>query len=660
MLILDQLNKADRQLRLLAWVIAAGLLLLLAGAWWVQVVRAGHYADSQHNQSYRSVRVPAPRGNIYDRHGQPLAENRPSYNVSLYLEDRALRQAVQAEYRNRRAAVLAAAGPAKKRLKLDEQRALGRAARFHVVSNVVAQLGANLEQSLSLNEKRFHQHYEQRLALPMPVATGLTAAEIARFQERALHLPGVDMEVQPTRIYPHGEVAAHVLGYLMRSEESAEDEISFYNYRLPDFRGVSGLEWSMESKLRGRAGAESVLVNNLGFRQSKTVWSPVEAGQNVTLTIDVEIQRKTERALAQAQGADTRGAAVVLDCRTGDILALASAPAFNPGDFIPRVGTNEWARYSDETLTPLLNKAVYGGYPPGSIFKIVVALAAYDAGMLNPTNLFRVEPDPQNPAKGCYFVGQRKIKDTADAGDYDFKRAFIKSSNSYFADHGLRAGPDRILALSQRFHFGERTGIPLGQDSKALLPTREWQVQNRGGWSPGDTANLSIGQGDLLVTPLQAAVAIAAVANGGKVLWPRLVSHVAGPDELVRPDAGAAAPRVRDELPVSRRALELVRAAMLADVEDPAGTGTRARVDGFRVCGKTGTAEVWKGKDKHYVVWFASFAPFDNPRYAVVVMVDHGASGGATCAPVAAKIYQALKEREKSAATPKRDALAAN
>ncbi len=660
MLILDQLNKADRHLRLLAWAIAAGLLVLLAGAWWVQVVRAGHYADSQHNQSYRSVRVPAPRGNIFDRNGVPLAENRPSYNVSLYLEDRTLRQAIQAEYRQRRTAALAAA-PGQKRLTNEQQRVIGRAARFHVVSNVVAQLGANLEQSYALNEKRFHQHYEQRLALPMPVAAGLGAAEIARFQERAFNLPGVDMEVQPMRIYPQGTVASHVLGYLIRSEDSAEDEISFYNYRLPAYRGMSGIEAALESGLRGRAGAKSVLVNNLGYRQSETIWSPVEAGDNVTLTIDWEIQRETELALGSAQGKDTRGAAVVLDCRTGDILALASAPAFDPNHFIPRVGSNDWARYNDEDYTPMLNKAIYGGYPPGSIFKIVVALAAYDAGVLNPTNLFRVEVDPQNPPKGCYHIGARKLKDTADAGDYDFKRAFIKSSNSYFADHGLRAGSDRILALAQRFHFGERTGIPLGQDSKALLPTREWQAQNRSGWSPGDTANLSIGQGDLLVTPLQAAVAIAAVANGGKVLWPRLVKHVAGHDELVRPDAGIATPRVRDELPVSRRALEIVRAAMLADVEDPEGTGTRARVDGFRVCGKTGTAEVWKGNRKdHYVVWFASYAPFENPRYAVVVMVDHGSSGGSTCAPVAGKIYKALKLREQRAGKSGRDVLASN
>ncbi len=657
MLIFDQLNKADRHLRMLSWVVAAGLVVLLAGLWWVQIIRSRHYVEDQRNQSYRTVRVPSPRGRILDRHGVALAENRPAYNVSLYLEDHVLRAAIQKEYRQQRGAALAAAAAAKRKVTQAELRGIGRASRYLVVSNVVAQLGAHLQQSLLINEQQFHQHYEQRLALPMTVLTNLDVAQVARLQERSLNLPGVDMEIQPTRTYPMGHRAAHVLGYLTRSEASADDELSFYNYRLPDYRGMSGIESSLEGSLRGKAGATMVRVNNLGFRESEMIESSVEAGHDVTLTIDSEIQKAAEQALQNApggRGTNTRGAAVVMDCRTGEILALVSSPVFDPNRFIPRIQPPVWTQYNDEELTPMLNRAIYGGYPPGSIFKIIVALAAYDAGVLNPTNIYRSE--------GRYLLGRRSIGDTAPAGDYDFKRAFIKSSNSYFIDHGLRAGPERILSLSQRFHLGERTGIPLGQDSRALLPTREWQAQNRRTWGPGDTANLSIGQGDLLVTPLQMAAAVAAVANGGKLLWPRLVNRIVGPDELLQADARAVpAPRIRDEIPVSRKALEIVRAAMLADVEDGEGTGTKARVEGFRVCGKTGTAQVMKGnRMDHYVVWFAAYAPFEDPRYSVIVMVDHGSSGGGTCAPVAGRIFTALQAWEQRMGAPRRDALASN
>ena len=633
MLVVDQLKKNDPQLRVVAWVVVSGLFVLLAGLWYVQVVSSGRYQENQKNQSFRTVRLPALRGKILDRNGAELAENQPSYNLSLYLEDHALRAQIQKQFQTTKAG---------RKLTRAASSELGRATRYLVVSNAVQELSRLLQQPITLEEARFQTHYEQSLALPLPVVKGLNALQIARFQENSSNPPGLDLEIQPLRVYPRGAAAAHVIGYLKRNEDSAEEEDAFFNYRLPDYTGISGIEAMFNEQLRGRAGAKSVLVNNLGYRQSENVWTPVEAGQNVFLTIDLAVQKAADQALAEVRTrhARTLGAAVVLDVRNGDVLALASSPTFDPNQYIRGLTHPEWAVLSDPEQRPLLNRAVYGGFPPGSIFKMVVGLAALEAGF-NPTNVFR--------SPGYAMVGNRHIADTAPAGDYDFRRAFKLSSNTYFIDCGLGTGVDKILAMGQRLHFGERTGVPLRQDSPAILPTREWQRENMTAWRDGDTANLCIGQGEVLVTPLQVAVMTAAVANGGKVLWPRLVEKVQAQELVETAVVKAASPaQVRDELPVSARTLEIMRAAMLADVEDNDGTGRSAAVPGFRVCGKTGTAQLMKGRVVvDHVTWFASFAPYENPRYAVVVMVESGSSGGGTCAPAARKIYEALQKREK-------------
>lgn len=690
MLIFDQLNKADRHLRLLSWCVALGLGILLGGLWWVQVVRSRQYVENQRNQSSRTVRVPGPRGKILDRNGVALAENVPVYNISLYLHDRGWREMGWKQYVQARETVLGQAASSTRppswlarflawtglrplpkptrSLTVAQRNELLRHSRYLATSNLVHQLGFALGQTIVTNEARFraefHEHYEQRRALPMPILSGLNSNQIARFLEQGTRLPGLDMEIQPKRVYPQGSLAAHVVGYLRRSEESSEDELAFYNYRLPDYRGVSGIEYSQDEVLHGKAGAKSMLVNNLGYVQSETVWSAVEAGQNVTLTIDAEIQRAAENALANAAVASPRrGAIVVMDVRTGEVIALASAPGFDPGRFVPYISPADYAVYNDEESTPLLHKAIYGGYPPGSTFKTIVAMAGLEAGTLDPDEIVHVALDRENAPKGCIYVGARKIKDTADAGDYNFKRAFIKSSNAYFITNALRIGPEPIVGLAERFHFGERTGIPLGQDSKGILPTAAWVRKNRGPWRDGDTANFAIGQGELLVTPLQMAVAMAAIANGGRVLTPQLVMSVRGQDDLVDPSERASLrPIIRDQLPVSARTLRIIHEAMLADTEDGRdGSGWRARVEGFRVCGKTGTAERWIGNRKdHYDVWFSAFAPFEDPKYAVVVMVEHGSSGGTTCAPIAGRVFTALRDREARPLKPKKNALASN
>lgn len=643
MLIIDQLRKDDARLRTLAILVLSGVVILAAGLWRLQVMAAQRYARSEEAQSVRLVRVPAVRGKVLDRNGTALAENRPSYDVNLYLEE--LRPLFTFEYTNRLIPAFRAARPGV-RLTTEQRRQLQENARLNVYSNTVLAVANALHMPLPVSAERFQRHYRQDLALPLPVVENLTSPQMALFFERCLGLAGVDLEVQTVRTYPMGRLAAHLLGHLQRADEADNDpDPLVFRYRLRDYRGVAGVEGKFDEALRGRAGVKALRVNSQGYRHEVSILQPTEPGLNVRLTLDATLQSATERALARVAGPTTRGAAVVMDVRSGDLLALVSAPAFDPNEFLGGMSPEEYARLNDEKLRPQFNRAVSGAYPPGSIFKIVVALAALEAGVLDPSAIHTYH--------GYWSMGPRStpIDDTAPPGDYDFKRAFKRSSNAYFIDHGLKTGRSRIVAMGQQFGLGRATGLPIGPEPRGFLPDDAYLARlrlARDPWTEGNTAHLSIGQGPLTVTPVQMAVMTAAVANGGRVLEPRLVRAIETAEGEVVTDF---APRVVSELQVDDRHLAALRGVMLADVEEPEGTGREAAVEGLRVCGKTGTAEVKRGRilvDK--VTWFVAFAPYEAPRYAVVVVVESGGSGGRTSAPVAQQIFRALRERESGPA----------
>jgi len=632
MIILDQFRAKNLPLRVLSAGVLAGLLMLLIGLWNVQVVTAKRYKASQVSQSFRTVRTPAIRGQIHDINGLALADNRPSYDINLYLEE--LRPYFQKAY---------AQAKRGKRLTLPQRLALGREVRYLVVSNLVMSVTRHLEKPHELDPLQFRRHYNERLALPMPVLSDISDKQVALFMERAAHLPGCDLEARPIRIYPHDTLAAHVLGYLRR-DDRYDEEGGPYHYRLPDYSGIIGIERTRDDELRGTPGIKSVLVNSLGYRQSESVWAPPDPGYTVVLTIDAALQKAAEEAL-QSASPETRGAAIIMDVRSGDLLAVASNPSFNPNEFLPRLSSRDWASMNDPELKPLLNRATYGIYAPGSVFKMIIGLAGLESGMLKPNDLYS--------SPGYYQLGRRRIKDTANGGrpaKFDFKTALAQSSNAYFIHYGLLIGQKKIVELGKRFHLGEPTGIPTGQDHKGIFPTEAWQQKHlKGKWYDGDTANLSIGQGYIAVTPLQVAVMTAAIANGGKVLKPRLVDRIEPPHGVEGPTSILPSPMVRDDLGVSTWSLKVIHDAMRADVEDPIGTGRNAFVEGMGICGKTGTAQVQQGsRIVDHITWFVSFAPYEKPKYAVVVMVESGVSGGYSCAPIARLIYEALQARDQT------------
>jgi len=668
MLIFDQLKKNDPQLRLLTLGICAGIAVLIVGLWWVQIVSAREYRQDLVTQSFRTVRIPAARGKILDRNGVPLAENRPVYNVSLYLEDlRKQFDQVYAAEVGRQKDYLAHLMTAQEKklgrsltkqekkqftLSLAQRGRIRQQTRYLVASNTVMAVGGLLRQPLALDFNKFTNHYQKQLPLPYPVASNLDSTNIARFEEQSAGFTGVDLEIQSLRVYPYQTTAAHLLGFVRKNNDSIEGEESFYSYRLPDYRGIVGIEGGHDLELHGRAGEKSVLVNSLGYRQTENIWTPAEPGKDVVLTIDVQIQQAAETALRRLgpQGTDTRGAAVVMDVRTGDILAMASSPTFDPNDYIKGITPPELAWLNDPRLRPQINRAMQENYAPGSIFKTVVAMACLENG-LDPKAIYTVQENPRRRGYGVYYLGNRDIRDTAPSGPYDFRRALIRSSNSYFIEHGLRVGVDKIAVYGRRLHLGESIGLSTRQEAKGIFPTDR---RTHSGWSDGDTANLCIGQGYIAVTPLQMTVMAAALANGGLVLYPRLVDRIQTQDPLSgEPPTVFPTRRVRDNLGLKPSTLAIINKAMLDDVEDQVeGTGKEAYIPGFRICSKTGTAEVANQRNEivDQTTWFLSFAPYENPRYAVVVMVESGSSGGGTCAPIAREIYLSILKIEKARA----------
>ena len=672
MLIFDELKKNDPQLRFVAAALTAGIFILLTGLWWVQIVSAGEYKSHLETQSYRTIRIPAMRGKILDCQGRVLAENSPRYNLDIYFDD--LSGDFQSEYWKLRppkavkatrsfwefwkkpaVGVQKSAGLTKKQISDLEWQA-----RYDVAYNVINKMSQTIGRPLTFDYRSFARAYESSLYVPYPIAQSLKPEEVARFEENYSGAMGVDLDVQSTRVYPLGKTAADVMGYVTRDDTSTEDEDAIFNYRMPDFKGVIGVEGAFDKYLHGHAGEELVMVNNYGYRQTENIGSEPEPGHNVVLTIDLDLQRVAEESILKHHGVNAMASVVVMNAQTGDVLVMDSAPAIDPNYFThnlpPDQMQEEAALMVDTNSTPQINRATYAAFLPGSIFKPIVGLAALEHG-LNPNAIYDVQPDPADAAHGCIFVGKRKIRDTAPPGEYDFKRAIERSSNAYFIHTGLDLGIQNVVLMAEKFHFGERTGIfPKGQESRGIFPSMQ-EVNSRD-WHDGDSANICFGQGQMAVTPMQVAVAYCALANGGTVLWPRLVARIE-PQDPNSNEAPANFPSglVRDRLNVSQRNIHIVHDAMLGETEDVEGTGHNADVPGLQICGKTGTAQIKneKGELLGYNWWFASYAPFENPKYVVIVTVQkfHATgSGGIDCAPIAHDVYTELTKKDPSILQP--------
>ena len=477
-------------------------------------------------------------------------------------------------------------------------------------------------------------------------------------------------------------MAFHTLGYLRRDDApDAADEVLFrFRYRLPDYVGVDGLEGVYDDLLRGKCW-ESRRFESTTSATARVRGSGNGRSQDTTwYSLLTATYNWPPRRLSKPTVQETRGAVVVMDPRTGDLLSLVSLPGFDSNKFISGFSRKEITRLNDSRLNRWLNRATGSGgvsYPPGSIFKLISAVAYLEEGLVDPAEKV------YNPG---YFRDSRlypnyELDDTAPPGDYDFIRAFKRSSNTYFIHYALkpdgrndqwRQGKQILLDWGNHFRLGQKTLASLPgklpspiRESGGYFPARDNafkkknQFGERIGWAAGDVANLCIGQGEITVTPLQMAVMTSAVANGGKVLQPRLVKRIDSQRAFDQAQNRVIPVKVLDDLHLKPETVALMHKAMLADVADRDGSGRAARVPGMAIGGKTGTAQKKVPTGKYdprsgvrlfrtdHVTWFVSFAPVESPRYAVVVMVESGESGGTTCAPIAGRIYRAIRDLER-------------
>lgn len=592
MILTAPFHDTNTRLPALCVMMAAGLLLLLLALFRLQVLQGAEYGSREQAQSLRRIRIPSARGEIVDRAGTILANNRPSYDVVIYL---------------------------------DQLRASKRQDIYRVATSNLAVLAQTMGMTVTLTERDIRAHYATRRPLPLVIWRDLPPTTVAAFEERAGQLTAVDLMATPVRQYPQGGLAAHVLGFVGKAEPTDEEAEDFY-YTLPDQAGKQGVERAFDEPLRGAPGGRTIRVNPSGQTVAAVGFQPAARGDRVTLTIDARLQKIVEQAMEHAPlpaGKELRGAAVVLDPRTGEVLAMTSRPTFDPNESIAPLLQNPGS--------PLLNRTVAARYAPGSTFKPVTMLAALESGAVSARDSVQCAGALQigNRSFGCW---NRK-----GHGHVDAEAALRLSCDVWFYQKGMATKVDNIARMASAFGLGAATGFDLGGEATGLVPDAAWkQKRLHERWWDGDTAQMAIGQSFLLATPLQMACATAALANGGTVWRPFVVRRVESPEgQLVDETKPEARQRVR----LTPQHLEFVRQAMLASVQAPDGTGHRAAVKGVAVAGKTGTAEADVRGQRIKRTWFIGFAPFESPQVAVVVMFEDGESGGHTAAPVAGQIF---------------------
>jgi penicillin-binding protein 2 len=597
------------RLYILGALMIGAMLLILARLWQVQLQHGSEHSRATMRQSVRPIRLNAIRGRMYAAGGEVLVDNRALFDAVYHLA---------------------------------EMRQPGKSS--NTVRHILAQtrlLAARLGRPLRLTEEEIKRHLRVLPALPLTVFSGLTDREQAILAEMTPPLAGLEISTRAERQYPRPGVASHVLGHTGRQQPESTAEMSQYLrfYARPELRGWAGLERQYDAELAGVAGSRLVRVSALGYVHDEIGTAiPPQNGYDLVLTLDLRAQMAAERVL---DAPEYQGALVLVEVNTGAVLAMASVPGFDLSrvDSAQRDSAYYSALLNDKERKPLLNRAM-NTYTPGSILKPLVALAALDAGVLQPEAIY--------DCVGAYPLGPGssvRCWNRTGHGPLDLVRGIEGSCNPYFIAAGMAAGLDRIGPMLAGAGIGVRPGLdlPPQQPERAefgICPSREYLLERSHGrrkWIAADTAFLSIGQGVIGITPMHAALYTAAIANGGSVYRPFLVRSVRRADGR---EVRAAVPVIDSRLPVQAEHLALVRQGMVEVVNGVKGTGRNAHNSAISLAGKTGTAEVEAGEDRHHDTWFIGFGPLENPRYALAVLVEHGESGGRTAALLAGRFFE--------------------
>ncbi|MDD5199676.1 MAG: penicillin-binding protein 2 [Terrimicrobiaceae bacterium] len=631
----------------IASLVVACLGILVARLWWVQVVCADYYLKKVKGGSRVTVRLPAVRGEIKDRNGLPLVENRASFEVDFYLPD------IVRAYKKDHARTPLREAKYRKRDRYGNLSEVPEVDIPEIVNETIISRLQKLQLEQDYNAEQLQTHYRNEELIPYTYRQDLDFDTMARLLENNLGLPGLKAEVKPVRYYPYGSLAAHILGYVgaprdidkQRQEEAAEGRD--YNFFQPDMEGKAQIEKAMDKYLRGEAGVRTLqrdAKNQILENDAQLV--PPKAGADVYLTIDARLQYIVEDTLRVAG----RAACVIVDVNNGDILAMASVPSFDPNKFVPAIEAKDWVKLTSDETSPLLNRAI-NAYVPGSTYKTITALAGLRAGVGGNHYNCSGGVSYGNTFMKCWIFGK------GAHGTLDLEGGIKNSCNSFFFQYGNAAGIDQIDTVGHMLGLGQLTGVPLSGENPGILdgPEHLREVNPQDKWRPGLTANVSIGQGSVLASPLQMAMVAATIANGGTCYYPRLVDKVVGPDgKIIEQEPAKVRSNLITDGGMTAEQIQHVRHGMWRVVNEEGGTARKARLKDIGVCGKTGTAQNWridsKGqKTQDNNTLFIAFAPYDKPKYAICVLIQGGKSGGGVPAPVAAKILDEAFALDKGA-----------
>jgi penicillin-binding protein 2 len=591
------LRDSARRERILSWMVTGIFALLVLRLFTMQVMQGSRYRELSEENRIRVEVLTAPRGDILDRRGRLLADNVPSFTVTLDPFDPAYQKDPD---------------------RLDS-----------TVVSLARLLGddpGELREKVKLERRRSF--------VPIRLRRNVDMKSVAYVSEHAATLPGVDVESEPLRRYPLGPMGSHLLGYVGEISDKELEDNDHADYLRGDLIGRMGIERQYEQLLRGVDGKRFLEVNALG-RKAELLGDkrPIlpKRGADLTLSIDLDLQRAAEEAFEPG----ARGAVVAIDPRNGEVLALASRPNYDPNEISSGISVKRWKELSEGTNSALFNRAIQAAYPPGSTIKPFVALCGLVTHAIEPGTTFRETCD------GAFQFGSRPFRcwNPNGHGTLALRAALAQSCDVYFYQLGIRLGLDRLAQFMKTIGLADRSGIDLPQERRGLFPNSSWYDRRFGAgrWSRGLVLNLAIGQGEASVTPVKLAQITAMAANGGTLWRPRLLLGVS------RDGRPAAMPAARPDsvshrLDLDARALDRIREAMEAVVNDAGGTGSLAKVAGVRVAGKTGTAQNPHGEDH---ALFICFAPVEAPTIAMAVLVENAGHGGSEAAPVAQKVLQA-------------------
>ena len=589
-----------KKIRVFAILVIFVFICLSMRIWYLQILKWQYLTGLSENNRVRMVSLPAYRGTIKDRNGETLVSIRPSFNLYITPED---------------------AGDSGSSLDL-----LAKKIKFK---------RGKLKKSIG-REKSFKD---------ILIKADISREEVAFIEENNMRLPGIKIKAEPLRNYVYKDLMSHTLGYLGEISKSKLKNTNNLFYSQGDFVGKNGLENIFESTLRGKKGHKEVEVDVSG-RELKTIRRlPSESGNNLILTLDVKVQAELEKAMTSTPEKIVNGSAVVIKVQTGEILAIASKPTFDPNEFAEGITSGSWRKLINDEMHPLQNRSIHSQYPPGSTYKIAVAYAALEEGVIDPETTIYC-PGHFKLGRGRYRCWKK-----SGHGAVNLHDALVQSCDVYFYTLGHRMGIDTLARYAKKFGFGTPAGIGLSREKSGLVPSTQWKLKNRKkAWLLGETISASIGQGYNLVTPLQQANMMAAVANGGMLLKPYIVKRIEEPGGTTIKEFF---PEIRGQIAGSSENLEVIRKALRDVVNGVRGTGKRSRLKNIIVSGKTGTVQVVRMKSNEELekedevpykyrdhAWFVAFAPYEKPEIAVAVLVEHGGHGGTTAAPIAKKVFK--------------------